>query len=92
MKIKPYFLLFTFPVALCSCDPIHSHKTEYEIPENKKAEAAAFITNLCEKSNPHSDEEPEDMIEEAYITAEKLFGVKTDYVDKGDGKGWVKKQ
>lgn len=90
MKTQLRFLLFTLPFALCSCDPIHRHKTEYEIPENKKAEAAAFIANLCEKSNPHSDEEPEDMIREAYSTAEKLFGTKADYVDKQDGKGWVK--
>ncbi len=75
------FLLLSF--VLTGCTPPSYQKREYPTPEARD-KAAAWIQKTCEVSNPKSDEEPEDMIEQAEKTALNLFGVTVRYVWKGD--------
>ena len=74
---------------LCSCERPPCITQKYEIAPEDKEKVAKFITDLCEKSNPKSDEEPEDMIKQAEATAFKLFGKPVKYIDRWDGKGDV---
>lgn len=82
-------IIITICLLLSSCGFPPSRKTEYEIPEADKDKAAKFIADVCEKSNPKSDEEPEDMIKQAEATALRIFGKPVKYVDYRDGKGYV---
>lgn len=72
------FVLAMVPVVLPSCERT-IYKTEYEIPEERRAEAAKALIELCKVSNPMSDEESEDMIEQAERTILKLYGEKVRY-------------
>lgn len=83
------FLLF-LPLLLLSCERPTSYKTEIEIAPEDKDKVAKFIAELCEKSNPKSDEEPEDMIKEAKETALELYGKKVKYKCGPNDDGWVR--
>ena len=72
--------VFCLLLALCAvtaCAVDHQPAVRIMIPQESVKEAASFIVNLCKVSNPRSDEEPEDMIEEARATALALYGVPT---------------
>lgn len=66
-------------LSLTGCERIGSTQITYPTyhkvisPKNREA-AAKFINDICLASNPKSDEEPEDMIKQATITAETLYG------------------
>lgn len=71
-------LLAVALAALCSCAPSEApDKWGLVIPEARRDAAAEFMIRLCEASNPHSDEEPEDMIAEAWRATVHLYGERT---------------
>ena len=70
-------LLALCAVTACGDDVDPRPAVRIMIPQESGKEAASFIVNLCKVSNPRSDEEPEDMIEEARATALALYGVPT---------------
>lgn len=75
-------ILFIAILSLVSCGPVR--RETYVIKPENTEKAAEFIKDLCEKSNPKSDEEPEDMIRQAEYTALKLYGEKiTEVLEDG---------
>ena len=73
MKKILFILVAVFIIAGCA-GPDYTRQ-EKRIPPENSEKAATFIKELCAVSNPHSDEEPEDMIRQAYLTAIELYGV-----------------
>jgi len=59
------------------------------IPEENVEKAAAYITEWCEAANPKSDEEGEDLLEQAEETSMKLYGKKVIGVLMQDGYEFV---
>lgn len=53
----------------------------YVIPAEKKEAAQGWVLDCASKSNPYSDEEPEDMIKQCEWTAERLFGDRLEIVE-----------
>jgi uncharacterized protein YxeA len=72
------YLLLIATLFIVSCGPIR--RESYVLKPENAEKAAEFIKELCEKSNPKSDEEPEDMIRQAESTAFKLYGEKVSEV------------
>ena len=66
-------------ICLAGCgDNYERGRVSYKsiIPEENVEKAAAHITEWCEAANPKSDEEGEDLLEQAEETAMKLYGKK----------------
>lgn len=73
--------LFLLIVALCAgCGDSARRAVAMRVPAEHRADAAALVVSICEASNPRSDEEPEDMIQEAWRVTLDLYGVPVDSV------------
>jgi hypothetical protein len=79
---------------LSSCGFQPENQREYRITNPEQADKIAkYTADLCEKSNPKSDEEPEDMIKQAQKTALETYGVRFERAwdsKKGTWGDWKK--
>ena len=67
MKLK--LLLALAASLLVSCDSAEEQTLRRPETKEEREAVAAMVVKLCEAANPKSDEEPEDMIEQAQKTA-----------------------
>lgn len=74
--MKKLSILFLCGIFLVGCD---KGRVGYGviIPKEDQEKAAKFIAEVCEKANPKSDEEGEDLVKQAEETALQIYGKKT---------------